>query len=218
MGPMKRMVIVAALLVAAPAWAQVKYQRKLKDIKVEQTERTKKIEPKERPAGPEASITADKFFAVQGQLQQDYDALIATYKEQLREIPNDDPLRLQYGFRLAETLAQQFRFYHSMAIDAQIKAERAKTPQEKQQQQALFKQNDDRSKVALKEAVSAYRSLEENPRLASFPQGDEVFFYYAYTLQQAGYPDLAGNVYLKLIKNFQGSRFVPEAYLYFADR
>src|SRR5262249_47976284 len=140
MGIMKRIFMQVGLAVVLPgsAAAQVKYSRKVKDIKVEQTERTKKIEPKEKPAAPEPTITADKFFAVQGQLQKDYDALIATYKEQLREIPADDPLRLQYGFRLAETLAQQFRFYHSMAIDAQIKAERAKTPQAQPQPQALL--------------------------------------------------------------------------------
>jgi pentatricopeptide repeat protein len=209
---------LAGLLAAAPAAAQVKYPRKVKDIKVEQTERTKKIEPKEKPAAPEASITADKFFAVQGQLQKDYDALIATYKEQLREIPPDDPLRLDYGFRLAEALAQQFRFYHSMSLEAQIKADKAATPKEKADQQAVIKQNDEHANVALKEAVSAYRTLADNPKLSTYPQGDEVFFYYGYTLQQAGYPQQAGDIYLKLIKNFQGSRFVPEAYLYFADR
>src|SRR5262249_41870958 len=161
MGVMKRifMQVGLAVVLAGSAAAQVKYSRKVKDIKVEQTERTKKIEPKEKPAAPEPTITADKFFAVQGQLQKDYDALIATYKEQLREIPADDPLRLDYGFRLAEALAQQFRFYHSMSLEAQIKADKAKTPQEKQQQAALQKDNDAKAGVALKEAVSAYRTL-----------------------------------------------------------
>src|SRR5262249_24544972 len=99
-----------------------------------------------------------------------------------------------------------------------MKADKAKTPQEKQQLQAQIKQNDDKANASLKDAVSAYKTLTENPAVATFPQGDEIFFYYAYTLQQAGYPQLAGDIYLKLIKNFQGSKFVPEAYLYFADR
>ena len=206
-------------LLATPAWGQGKYQRKTKEIKVEQTDRTKKLEPHApKPAGPDPTLTADKFFGIQAQLQKDYDTLVATYKDELKDIPANHPLRLDYGFRLAEALAQQYRFYHSMALEASIKADRAKTPKEKSDQQALVKSNDDRARKALMEAVSAYKALFENPNLDKFGQGDEVLFYFAYTLQQAGYADQAGEVYKQLLKKFQGSRFVPEAYLYFADR
>jgi tetratricopeptide (TPR) repeat protein len=210
----------AALLVGVPqaAWAQGKYQRKTKDIKVEQTERTKKVEGKSGPAGPDPTITADKFFGIQAQLQQDYDALVKTYKDELSDLGPNDPLRLDYGFRLAEALAQQYRFYHSMSLEASIKADRAKTPKEKSDQQALAKSNEDKGKGILADAVQQYKKLFENPNLDKFQQGDEVLFYFAYTLQQAGYADQAGEVYKTLLKKFQGSRFVPEAYLYFADR
>ena len=115
-----------ALCVLPPAaQAQTKYQRKTKEIKVEQTDRTKKLGPQQGaagPAGPDPSITADKFFGIQAALQQDYDALVATYKNELTQLGETDPMRLDYGFRLAETLAQQFRFYRSMSLEAQMKA------------------------------------------------------------------------------------------------
>lgn len=209
-----------ALAVSAPAaWAQTKYQRKTKEIKVEQTERTKKLEPKsEKVVGPDPTLTADKFFGIQAALQQDYDALVATYKTELQQLGEGDPLRIDYGFRLAETLAQQFRFYRSMSLEAQIKADKAKVAKDKADQTALAKTNEDSARKALKQAVSAYQALVANPNIDKFAQGDEILFYYAYTLQQAGYPDLAGEQFKVLIKKFQGSRFVPEAYLYFADR
>src|SRR5262249_52880911 len=134
--------LAAALAHSGRAWGDAKYQRKTKEIKVEQTERTKKLEPKDqKAAAPDPTLTGDKFFSIQAALQKDYDALVNEYKSQLADLQPDDPMRLEYGFRLAEALAQQYRFYHSMAIEAQIKAERAKTPKDKSDQQALFKQN-----------------------------------------------------------------------------
>src|SRR5882672_10614266 len=100
------LVVGSLTLVGAvdPAWAQGKYTRKTKEIKVEQTERTKKVDPKDaKPAGPDPTITADKFFSIQAQLQKDYDALVRTYKDELKDLPENDPLRFDYGFRLAET-------------------------------------------------------------------------------------------------------------------
>ena len=121
------------VLLGSAAWAQPKYSRKTKDIKVEQTERTKKLEKKEKTAaGPSPEITADQFFSVELKVQGDVDELIKTIDAEMRQIPKDDPLRFNYGFRLAEAYAQKQRLFHSQSMEAKINGERAKTPQEGQ--------------------------------------------------------------------------------------
>ena len=112
------------VLLGSAAWAQPKYSRKTKDIKVEQTERTKKLEKKEKTAaGPSPEITADQFFSVELKVQGDVDELIKTIDAEMRQIPKDDPLRFNYGFRLAEAYAQKQRLFHYQSMEAKIKAE-----------------------------------------------------------------------------------------------
>src|SRR5438477_13203624 len=90
--------VCALALIAGTAAAQApKYNRKTKDIKVEQTDRTKKLAPKqEKAAAPEPEITADKFYQIQGAIQGDLDELIKTYKDQLSLTPPDHPLFIEY--------------------------------------------------------------------------------------------------------------------------
>jgi tetratricopeptide (TPR) repeat protein len=213
-------VALIGLSTASTAWSQVKYNRKTKDIKVEQTEHTRKLGKKEGvlPSEPEPSITADKFYQIQAQIQGDIDLLIEEYKEQLKEVSPNDPLRLQLGFRLAEAYATKQRFHHAQQMEAVIKLEKAKTQAEKDQLTAEAAKQKNLENDALKKAVTAYGALIKDPNIDRFPKGDEVIFYYAFTLQQAGRNDLAGEIYKQLLKKFQGSRFVPDAYLYFADR
>ncbi len=204
---------------AGVATAQVKYNRKTKEIKVEQTERTKKLDARRgEEAEPEPTITADKFYRIQADLQTDYDELIRTYEEQLKEIPKNHEMALEYGFRLAEAYANKQRFHHAQVMEAVMKAEKSPTPAEKNKLAGEQKKHQQLETAALKNAVIRYGDLLKHPNIASYKKGDEVMFYYAYTLQQAGRPELAGEIYKQLLKQFQGSRFVPDAYLYFADR
>jgi tetratricopeptide (TPR) repeat protein len=220
---MKRMhsgaVAIAILGLATAAPAQVKYNRKTKEIKVEQTEHTKKLEKRDaQPAQAAPEITADKFYQIQAQIQGDIDELIREYKVQLAETPKEDEFFLKLGFRLAEAYSTKQRFHHGQAMEAQMKADKAPNKAEKDKLLAEHKKQKELSDGALKNAIVAFRGLMDNPHIDKYPQGDEIIFYYAFTLQQAGRNDLAGEIYKQLLKKFQGSRFVPDAYLYFADR
>ncbi len=211
--------LAAAMALPAVAHADAKYNRKTKDVKVDQTDRTKKLEAKAPTEGaPDATITADKYFQVEAQVQGDVDQLIQLYGEELADLPNDDTRRLDIGFRLAEAYAQKQRYHHSLAMEALMKSDQAKDPGQKSQ----FKAGSDAEKKkegdALLKAISAYKAVMASPKILTYPQGDEVIFYYAFTLQTAGYLQQAGEVYKQLLKNFQGSKFVPDAYLFFADR
>src|SRR4051812_1786079 len=120
--------IVVALLVAPGlAGAQPKYNRKTRDIKVEATEATKKMEAKkDKPEEkkPDDSFTADQFMQVEEQVQDINDQLIEIYKQQLESAEEDDDRRPEYAFRLAEAYSQKVRFNHFKAMEALMKADK----------------------------------------------------------------------------------------------
>ncbi len=213
----RKLVVVLSFLLAGGALAQPKYTRKTKDIKVEQTERTKKLEKKEGGVGPAPEITADQFFSVELKVQGDVDELIKGIDEELKQIPPGDPLRFEFVFRQAEAYAQKQRLYHSQSMENRIKAERAKTPQEAQKFKAESDRNANLEKQALTNAIKRYDELIKMPDLDKFPQGEEAVFYYAFSLQSAGYREQAKSIFKILLQKFPGSKFVPEAYLVFGD-
>src|SRR5688572_4937133 len=103
----------ALILTAGTALGDVKYNRKTRDIKVEQTEATKKLEAKKdgdkKEKGPDTSITADQYMQVEAAVQDINEQLIAVYKRQLEAAEEDDERRPEYAFRLAEAYAQNVR-------------------------------------------------------------------------------------------------------------
>jgi TolA-binding protein len=224
---------LALLLASAMAWAQAggaaatgsgaaapKYTRKTKDINVKSTELTQKLVPKDekKPAGPDPNITADKFIQILGQIQGDVDDLIATYKDQLRDMEPNTDRHLEYSYRLADAYGQKERYHHSLAMDALNKAEKAKTPAEKQGYLEESKRQTAQKQGALVNAIKAFEGVRRNPRLPNFKKADEAIFYYAFTLQQANRIPEAEEIYKLLLKDYQGSRFVPDAYFFFGDR
>src|SRR5262249_11512929 len=165
----RKLVVVVSFLLGGSVLAQPKYTRKTKDIKVEQTERTKKLEKKEGGVGPAPEITADQFFSVELKVQGDIDALIKGIDEELNQIPPGDPLRFEFVFRQAEAYAQKQRLYHSQSMENRIKAERAKTPQEAQKFKAESDRNANLEKQALTNAIKRYDELIRMPDLDKFP-------------------------------------------------
>jgi TolA-binding protein len=79
----------------------------------------------------------------------------------------------------------------------------------------------DRARQARSRAIDHYRTLAaEHPRFCAGSNrgcGDEVLFYLAYELEQAGERAAAQKAYLELIKGWPQSRYVPNAYLGFGE-
>jgi cellulose synthase operon protein C len=233
----KRLVLVAAALAAlvtgsAPAWAQtapttgpkLKLQnRKTKDIKLQQNERTDKLlnqakgQKTGKKAEPELNVTADRFFQVETALQQDIDQMIETLADSQGEFDKDDERWTKIGFQLAEAYAEKVRYHHMQAMEALNKADRAANPKDKQKWLAENKAQAAKEKEFLLKSIQGYKKILDNPASAKFPQIEEVVFYYAFTLQAAGYAPQARDVYKILLTKYQGSKYVPDAYQAFAD-
>lgn len=207
---------ILGLVASAPAGAQPKYNRKTSEIKVKQTEATRKLEPKEKAkeeAAPPPEFTADQFFQIQGEVQSIRDEQIDEYKQLIRETPDDDPEKADLLFRLAELFAQKQRYYHYRAMEALTKAGTTKDRGKKASYEREHKKNLDLERKWLVEAVKIYKAIAENPRFRNYNRIDEALFFYAYTLQQAKYTDEARKIYKRIIKDYPNSKFIPFAYL-----
>jgi TolA-binding protein len=208
-----------AVLWAAPVSAQPKYNRKTVDIKVQQTEATKKLEARKtekEKAQPE--LTADQYFVIEGVVQNIQDEVIDNLKVLIQETDDKDPEKADLLYRLAEAYANKVRFWHYRALENQIKSENPKTPKSERpkymrESKAAFEQE----KKWLVFAVKVYKAIAENPRFKNYPRMDEALFYYAYTLGQAKYDDQARTIFHRLIKDYPNSRFIPDAYMSFAE-
>jgi TolA-binding protein len=212
-------VAAAALFATATAEAQPKYNRKTVDIKVQQTDATKKLEARKsdkEKAVPE--LTADQFFVVEGAVQNIQDEVIDNLKDLINETDDKDPEKADLLFRLAEAYANKVRYWHFRGMEALGKSESPKTPKgdrpkyKSESNKALGEE-----KKWLVQAVKIYKAIAENPRFKNYPRMDEALFYYAYTLTQAKYQDQARSIYHRLIKDYPSSRFIPDAYLSFAE-
>ena len=217
-------VVGLALVLAsgsALAQAQPKYKReggaKL-NVKVKQTELTKGL--KENTAAGKSNfvpeVSADEFLNIQGQVKHIRAQQIAEYRRLIDDTEKDDPELPDLLFRLAEMYSQQQRYwrfrYMEMfgKIDKAPKGKKAGLESEQkkyQKEEAMY----------LTQAIKIYAVIANNPRFKNYPRMDEALFYYAYTLQGAKRVDLARKVYHQLIQNYPNSKFIPFAYLAFAD-
>ena len=71
--------------------------------------------------------------------------------------------------------------------------------------------NNRRSEIYRAEAIKLYNTIIET--YPGYERNDEVLFNLAYNMQDTGRPRDAVIMYLRLIKEHPGSRFVPDAYL-----
>jgi tetratricopeptide (TPR) repeat protein len=111
--------------------------------------------------------------------------------------------KTDYYFRLGELYTKQQRLYRIKAAQLKAPAEAAKAAEQ--------------AKAYLLKAVRTYKALTDNDAFRNYPKLDIALFYYAYVLQGGKYMKEARFVYDKLIKNFPNSKYVPEAFLAFAD-
>lgn len=222
---MKRRSTVAAIVTAiglALIWpGAVEAQRYKRDsvignIDVKQTEKTKKLQPKAKEeVRPE--ITADDFIELQGKILHIRDEQIRNFWLLIEDTDPDDPELPDLLFRLAELHAQQQRYWRFRGMEMFGQIDKAKTKSQKSELQRKQKSYFDSSKKSLLEAVKVYKRVAENPRFRNYPRMDEALFYYAYTLQNAKYEKEARKVFHRLIKDYPNSKYIPDAYLTFAD-
>src|SRR5262249_55324438 len=108
-------------------------------------------------------------------------------------------------------------FHRLKSTENQIKADTAKKPADKQKFEAAAKDHADKADKSLKNAVKVYKELADNEKFKNYPRMDLALFSFAYTLQTGKYMKEARQIYHRLLTDYPQSKFVPDAYLAFAD-
>ncbi len=217
---------IGAFLVAAAFGSQsasaADAKFKKKEIEVAggaQTALTKPQEPvKEQKKQTGPTLTVDQFVGQQrDRINQITDKQINYMAQLIKTAPDDDPQKPDYLFRLGELYSEKQRFlsFNARGLDQKIfEAQEAKNSGQaaslKQKQQQYEKAAEDASLKAVKSYVAASKYPKYN-------RMDEVLFRLAYLLQMIKKEDQAREFFHKLIKDYPNSKYVPNAYLSFAE-
>ena len=204
--------LAAAQVVAQPA----RYRKKEVSLDpVAQTDLTRPTKPGEdRPADQGPTLTVDQFVAgKQQQKMQIINRQIKQMRRLLQVTPDDDPEKPDLYFRLGDLYSegQSYSQYRARMLDQPIFEAKGS---EKQKLQAKQKRYEDSEKQWLLEAVKAFTRAQSFPR---YKRMDQVLFKLAYMLQSVDRQEEARRFYRKLIKDYPGSKYVPHAYLSFAE-
>lgn len=211
-------IAIPALAVAAPAAplnsGKAKYTKQETQVQATQTKLTRPDAPpaQKKETGP--VLTVEQFVqGRQGKIQQITDAQIAKMKRLIQVTPDDDPQKPDFYFRLGELFAEKQRFYFSQArgLDQKIfEAPPEKKSALQQQQQGFEKQEQ-------KWLLEAVKSYIQATKYKKFERMDEVLFKLAYLLTTVKKEDQAREFFLRLIKDYPNSKYIPDAYLSFAE-
>ena len=192
-----------------------KYSKKEIEVQgIPQTDLTKpKLPPKDqKPSGP--TLTVEEFVGRrQDKIQKLNQVTIEKYQRLLRVTDDDDPQKADFHFRIAELYAEKQRYYNFQARSLDQKIFEA-PPAQKARLQAEQKQHEDDERKWLLKAVESYVAASQ---FRKYDRMDEVLFKLAYLLQTIKKEDQAREFFLRLIKDYPNSKYVPDAYLSFAE-
>lgn len=211
---------MAATLVPGTARAVPKYNKQ--DVSVQAVQQTvtkptqKKSEKRDRPT----ISAADVFKGMGSELKAVTDSQIKVLQRLIDSTDDDDAEKPDLLFRMAELYFDQEHYYDFRArdldqkiFDAQQEGNSAGA-QQLQRQQADF---DQRSKAWLKAAVKEYLLVTNNPKFANYSRMDQVLYSLAFLLTEQKREDLARPIFKRLIKDYPGSQYIPDAYLAFGE-
>jgi tetratricopeptide (TPR) repeat protein len=212
-------VLLATVWLGTPgsaAAAEARYKKQEREIVgAQQTNLTKPQAPPadaKKQTGP--VLTIDEFVdRKRGQIMQIVDKQVDQIQRLLRVTEETDPQKPDFHFRLAELYAEKHRYYTFGARDLDQKIFEAPRG-DKARLQANQKEMEKRSGAYLAEAVKSY---QEARKFKKFKRMDEVLFKLAYLLQSVKREDLARDVFHELIKDYPNSKYIPDAYLSFAE-
>jgi TolA-binding protein len=214
--PLLTIPLLTSAALAAPAnnAGPGKYKKNEKEITANQTNLTKPEAPPppKRETGP--VITVDQFIEQkQAQLQKLVDRQIVKMKGLLLATPDDDPQKADFWFRIAELYSDKQRFFNFQArsLDQKIfDAPAGSKPTLQGQQRGYEKEEQE----WLLKAVKAYIAAT---KFKKYERMDEVLFKLAYMLTSVKKEEQAREFFLRLIKDYPNSKYIPDAYLSFAE-
>ena len=185
-------------------------------------EAERKTTTKQGPTGPSLRIDMSTQLGreqTRARAESLLEREIAILQRLVKNSSADDPRRPQVLLRLAET-----QFEMQMAKTAKVRSfdDPIYEACTRDKDQARCKKARDGQKAAeadlnkiRDDSIRTYATLvRDHP---NFKRMDEVLFSLAFALQEVNQFDKARSVYRRLIKEFPQSRFVPNAYLSFAE-
>jgi tetratricopeptide (TPR) repeat protein len=210
-------VLLTSLLATPDAGAAGKLTKTVRDVQsLPETERS--VAQAKTASKAEPRLTVDQFIGrQQARIQNISDRQIRYLQRLIQMAAPDDPQVPDYVFRLGDLLSEKHRFLNALVrghdepiFRAEQARDTARAAEERRQQEREQLQADD----VLRKAVQHFVAVARYPR---YPRMDEVLYRLGYLLDLAGRPDRAREVYHRLLKEHPQSRFVPDAFLSFAD-
>jgi tetratricopeptide (TPR) repeat protein len=178
-------------------------------------------EKKQGPTGPSIEIDAATARGREAVAARALDLLrreIETTERIIGRMREDDPRGADYLLRLAETYFELQTFWNTRArsLDQPIFEARQRGNQEQVQQlQRQQQEANQQLDQARQNAIRTYAQLVQ--RYPNYSRMDEVLFSLAFGLEEMRQFERARQVYFRLIKGYPQSRFIPYAYLSFAE-
>lgn len=225
--------VAGALLVCAPTTSfaapegdgSVRYERKSGKVKTKNNLNTKfKSAQKkaEKDKGKQVQMMSADEFARQKEAvtREIADKQIGMLTRLIKATESSDPEYPDYLFRLADHHLDKKSYFdrqsgalYDKIYAAEDKNKKAEANQLKQKQKTF----DKKSKGSSADAVRVYHALVTKPQFAKFKRLDEALYFYAFELGQLKREAEMKDAYLRLIREYPQSKYIPNAYLSFAD-
>ncbi len=184
------------------------------DVQAKQTNLTKPEAPPppKKETGP--VLTVDQF--VEGHregIMKLVNAQIDKMRRLIQVTGDDDPQKPDFLFRLGELYSekQQFNFNKARGLDQKIYEMQ---PSQRGQLQSEQRKYEAEQQKWLLEAVKAFIAAT---KFRKYERMDEVLFRLAYLLTSVKKEDQAREFFHRLIKDYPTSKYIPDAYLSFAE-
>ena len=191
-----------------------RYTKQETEVKAQQTNLTKPDAPPppKKETGP--VLTVDQFVEQKREgIIKLVDAQISKMRRLIQVTGDDDPQKPDFLFRLGELYGekQQYNFNKARALDQKIYEMQPNQRGRLQEEQKRYEQEQQKW---LLEAVKAYIGAT---KFRKYERMDEVLFRLAYMLTSVKKEEQAREFFLRLIKDYPNSKYIPDAYLSFAE-
>lgn len=232
--------VMSSMLFAAPADLQaeepggdkeaVRYTRKSGKVKTKAKLDTKF--KKQKKAAEAAKRKQERLDAQNMMSAEDFakrkaavtravsDKQIDMLKRLIQSTERSDPELPELLFRLADLYLEKKAYFERQAgalyeqiYDAKEKRNKAKAQQLRQKQKRFQQQE----KKASGDAVKIYKVMVSDPSMSKYKRMDEALYFYAFELGNLKREAEMKEAYLRLIREYPQSQFIPHAYLSFAD-
>src|SRR4029079_1990646 len=191
-----------------------RYKKQETEVKATQTNLTKPEAPPPPKKETRPSLSVDAFREQKTQeIQKIVDAQISKMRRLITVTQDDDPQKPDFMFRLGELYAEKerYNFNQARALDQKIFELQPNQRGPLQAQQKTYEQQEQKW---LLEAVKAYIGAT---KFRKYERMDEVLFRLAFLLTSVKKEDQAREFFHRLIKDYPNSKYIPDAYLSFAE-